>query len=318
MLISTYYLYQGSIGLELRQLRYFLGVVDYGSVAAAARALHIAQPALSRQIAAIEKELGIRLLDRMPRGMKLTAAGLELALRAREIVTRAGQLKAQIALATLGHTGSLRIGVMPGYSWLPMLNHAMKSIGNNTPNIRYVIESHLSAEQVELIKKGKLDAGILAWRSPLDATLSGLTIYRDQVVVALPSSFAGAKKQGLRLSDLAQHNFIMFPRERSPQHFDDLKRAFALAGVQLCDKSASASDVPTIIGLVAAGVGFGIVPKSYRRHCPTGVVLRDVDDLDVHFKLELVWVKGNDDRLLENFIAAIQLYESASSRGKRQ
>jgi DNA-binding transcriptional LysR family regulator len=289
--------------MELRQLRYFLGVASTGSIAAAARKLHIAQPALSRQIAALEDACGVRLFNRMPRGVALTREGEELRVRAADLLAQAAALKSQVQGATLGMAGTLRIGVMPGYSWLPPLGEAIAQLQRTAAAARISLEPGLSSPQLEALRRRELDAGIVAWRSPLDPSITGRPIYGDRMVVALPRTCPVANRRGrLKLRDLARETFVMFPRERSPAHYDTLKRAFLAAGIEPAQCRIESSDMPTIIGLVAAGLGCAVVPESFERQCPVNVVLREAEGLDISFSVELVWRSDADDPLLQNFI----------------
>lgn len=289
--------------MELRQLRYFLGVASTGSIAAAARRLHIAQPALSRQIAALEEACGARLFDRMPRGVALTRAGEELRVRAADLLAQAAALKGQVQVATLGMAGTLRIGIMPGYGWLPPLGEAIAQLQRTATAACVSLEPGLSSRQLEALGRRELDAGLVAWRSPLDPAITGRPVYTDRMVVALPRTNPAANRRGLlRLRDLARETFITFPRERSPAHYDTLKRAFLGAGIEPAQCRIASTDMPTIVGLVAAGLGCAVVPRSSEMQCPRNVVLREADGLDISFDVELVWRSDADDPLLRHFI----------------
>lgn len=288
--------------MEIRQLRYFVCVADQGSIAAAARALHVAQPALSRQIAALEGELGARLVHRLPRGVALTGAGQELARQAREVLLALKKLTTEVARAAAGGIGSLRIGVMPGYSWLL---GSMDEMRRRHPAVRLEVETLLSLEQQEQIKSGKLSAGVMAWRSALDPALSGAKLYTDGFSVA----FSRKQLPNFRprhLKDFAGEKFISFARSQSPSHYDLVARAFAAAGFAP-EVSHVASDLPTMVGLVASSRAYAVVPISFRTQCPETVRIARVDGLDLPFDIELVWRTDNDDQILNNFL---QLAES--------
>jgi len=291
--------------MEVRQIRYFLAVAEYGSIAAAARMLHIAQPALSRQIVAIEAEMACRLFERLPRGMALTRAGQELVQRATEILKQTLALKDQVQLAAQGRVGHLRIGILPGFSWLPVLAGTLAQLAQESVGVTILLEPSLSSEQLKALKEGRLDAAIAAWRSPLDPSLQGRVIYRDHMAIAMPKSLAQARKRQLRLADLASSKFIMFPRDRSPVNHDVLMQAFAQAGISP-SSSPMATDLATLMGLVGAGLGCTIVPLSYGRHCAADVVVRQVPDLDIRFDLELIWRAASVDSLLNYFLALSQ------------
>jgi DNA-binding transcriptional LysR family regulator len=288
--------------LELRQLRYFMAVCAAGSVAGAAKVLHIAQPALSRQMAALEEEFGAKLLVRLPRGVALTRAGEVLLAQARRVLAGAESLRAQVGLAARGKAGSLRIGVIPGYSWLPALGHAIAALSRESPDTTVLVKAGLSAWQLDAVKRHELDAGIVAWRSPLDAEVEGVKIYEDRMVLAMPTAMARSLGRIRALGGLAGQKFILFPRQESPSHYDALARILKAAGIPIGQLGAAAGDTPTIVGLVSAGLGCAIVPSSYRHHCPDGIVLKEIRGLDLKFDLELVWRAGSRDPLLRSFV----------------
>ncbi|MGS1007538.1 LysR family transcriptional regulator [Achromobacter anxifer] len=288
--------------MELRQLRYFEAVCAAGSVAGAAKALHIAQPALSRQMMALEEEFGAQLLVRLPRGVALTRAGEALLAQAKLMLAGAEALRAQVALAANGKAGSLKIGVMPGYSWLPGLGQAIAALSRASPDTDVQLESGLSAWQLDAIKRHELDAGVVAWRSPLDGDVEGMKIYEDRMVLAMPAAVARSVGKIRTLKDLAGQKFILFPRAGSPSHYDALVRILKAAGIPLTRPAAVATDLPTILGLVSAGLGCAIIPASFRQHGPAGVVFKEIGGIDLTFDLELVWRADQRDPLLASFV----------------
>lgn len=293
--------------MELRQLRYFIAVCAAGSVAGASKVLHIAQPALSRQMAALEEEFGARLLVRLPRGIALTRAGEALLAHARLVLAGTESLRTQVGLAAKGKAGSLRIGVMPGYSWLPALGDAIAALSRESPDTEVLVRSGLSAWQLDAIKRHELDAGVVAWRSPLDAEIEGVKICEDRMALAMPAVVARGLGKVRALGDLAGQKFILFPRQDSPSHYDAMARILKAANIPTGYPGAAATDIPTIVGMVSAGLGCAIVPSSFRHHCPAGVVLEEVRGLDLKFDLELVWRADPRDPLLSRFIRMFPL-----------
>lgn len=291
--------------MELRQLRYFIAVCANGSVAGASRVLHIAQPALSRQMLALEEELGAKLLVRLPRGIALTRAGEALLAHAKTVVDGTDNLKSQVTLASAGKVGSLRIGITPGYSWLPILGRVIEKLSLESPNTEICLEPALSLQQFDLIKRHELDAGIACWRSALDGSYEGIKIFEDPMALAIPMSLARSMSEVPSLDELRGQNFILFPRAGSPSHFDVVARALKSAGISVVRGGVTASDIPTIVGLVSAGLGCAIVPLSYRSQCPANIVIREIKGLNLSFNMELVWGSDTSDPLLKSFIAIL-------------
>ncbi len=299
--------------MELRQLRYFLGVCDAGSIAEAARLLHIAQPALSRQVAALEAELGVALFTRLPRGVALTRPGEELRLRALDILGRAGAIGDQVRVASRGMAGTLRIGVMPGYSGIAQLTAAILKLHQVSPAVEVRVETMHSAGQLDKLHRHELDLGILAWRSPFDAAFTGIPIFDDRMALALPAHWPLARrKKPLRLRDLAGQPLLMFPRERSPVHYDKVAQACAAAGIRQAQGRVSVTDSLTMAGMVAAGLGYAIAPLSFERQWASLVAFRPAADLHIPFTLELVRLAQRADPLAGHFL---RIWESVNPVG---
>src|SRR3989442_7385206 len=102
-------------GMDLRHLRYFIGVVDAGSMALASRRLHVSQPTLPRQIRDLEKEFSVRLFDRVVRKLNLTVEGRELVARSRHLMSEAKALTARRAELGVDTAGVLRVGMLPQF-----------------------------------------------------------------------------------------------------------------------------------------------------------------------------------------------------------
>ncbi|MBP1317968.1 MULTISPECIES: LysR family transcriptional regulator [Herbaspirillum] len=290
--------------MELKQLKYFLAVCRYGSIAHASQEIHIAQPALSRQISSLEDALGETLFIRGPKGVALTRAGDELKLRAEDILARSTALSSQLKIASSGLTGRLRIGVLPGYSWLPSLAQAIASLRKTAPNVEVLVESMFSAEQLTRLSRHELDLGIVGWRSPFNADFIGQKIHSDRMVLAVPMRTALAKRRGkLRLKDIAQQRLIMFPRERSPAHHDAISDAFSAADLALSAQSQIlVADVATAAGMVAAGVGCAFVPASFKEQWAGSIAFKPIDDLEVVFNIEIVRHARTEDSLVDRFL----------------
>ncbi len=289
--------------MDLRQLRYFLKVCEQGSIAEAARSLHIAQPALSRQIAALEESLKARLFIRLPRGVALTRAGSELRWRAGDILTQTQALEEQVQTAARGTTGVLRIGVMPGYSWLPQLAEGIVAVQRAFPSVEVYVETMRSVEQQEQIREHDLDLGIVVWRSPYDASYAGLTLMHDELAVAIPSHWPQATKADpVCMQDLASLPLLMCPRDKSPVTYDTVIEACVAAGFDPRPFRIAVVDVATMAGMVAAGLGYAVVPLSFREQWQSKVCFRKVEGLNIPLKLELIWRAHSKDPLVKHFV----------------
>ncbi|WP_407847392.1 LysR family transcriptional regulator [Bordetella petrii] len=291
--------------MELKQLRYFLQVCDAGSIAGAARTLHIAQPALSRHIASLEHQLGTRLLVRLPGGVVPTRPGQELQALARDILARTLALGEQLKIASHGVTGRIRVGIMPGYSAMPQLAATVARLRQQAPELEIHVEAFRSSELLSLLKRRKIDICLAAWRSPFDASFLGTGVCEETMGIALPGHWPQARqRRALTMRDLARQPMIMFPREASPVHYDKVVDACLSAGFDPRHCRLSAADIQAMLGMVCAGLGYAIAPMSFSRQWGPDVAFCAAKDLKISFTLELVRMADDHDPLIDRFLAA--------------
>jgi DNA-binding transcriptional LysR family regulator len=131
-------------------------------------------------------------------------------------------------------------------------------------------------------------------------------IHSEKMAIAIPRKSSLASSRNPRLRDFAGQTFLTFPRDRSPAHYDSLMRKFAQAGIEPAESAATASDSATLLGLVAAGLGFAIVPETFARYHQNEIVLRKIPELDMPFELQLVWSADNRDPLLLELVRAFE------------
>jgi len=151
----------GRYRMELRHLRYFVGVGEEQHFGRAAKRLSIVQPALSRQIRDLERELGFSVFDRLPRGVKLNAAGRLFLEDARRILHELNEAKARAARVARGQSGTLRIGFTESASWQGVVPESFRRFREMKPDAELQLEPSPSLVQLEAIRSGRLDAGFV-------------------------------------------------------------------------------------------------------------------------------------------------------------
>jgi DNA-binding transcriptional LysR family regulator len=279
--------------MDLRHLRYFLAVADSGSVAAAARQLHIVQPALSRQIRDLEEELGAALFSRNARGVELTAAGAQFALDARRLLIDMESARQRALRVAQGSAGTLRIGVSPTYGWHPAILSHINNFRQSHPDISLYVEPLLAMKQLDALVEGKLDGGFFGWRDLRDPRFEAVTVFNCGLRLAVPDRPQTPFEVPQRLADLANKPCVWFDRDAAPPYYDFLIRQCQLAGfspniVQL------GGDTMTILGLVAAGIGYSIVPDTSVHSCPSTTRLVQHPELTLKYPVEFVWKRDDE------------------------
>ncbi len=291
--------------MELRHLRYFVAVGEEQHFGRAAARLHVAQPPLSRQIQDLEREIGYALFDRLPRGVRLNAAGTLFLNDARRILRDVEEARRRAERIALGKAGTLRIGIATAVSWHGMVSDTFREFRRRYPDVELVVHHQLSVHQVDAVLSDRLDVGFVASLTPWHKDLAHSKFAEDRMLLAVPRGHALAKRERVRLRDLRDAPFIWFQRWVNPAFYDRMMQACARGGLKAPRIVQEAPDRDTQLGLVQCRIGVAWLTESTRWHCPRGVVLVPVVDMHVRLEFNLIWKKGNSSPLLPNFVAEV-------------
>jgi DNA-binding transcriptional LysR family regulator len=305
--------------MELRHLRYFVAVAEELHFGRAAERLRIAQPPLSRQIRDLEREIGVPLFERVPRGVELTPAGSAFLPEARLTLAQAERAQRTAQRAARGETGRLRVGFVEAATHSGILPDVLSFFRAHMPSIGLSLFELDPLHQAEAFQDGRIDLGILH-SPPLDAErwLRVEEIYTEPVVLALPKGHALAERSRITLANLAKESFVLFPRHVEPAMHDDIIATCRSAGFSPRIVQ-EANGWHTLASLVSAGVGLSFVPRSISEFQTRGVVYRAVRDLDVQMTLSAVWKRAERSPVRERFVTALRAVagarlESAAAR----
>lgn len=243
--------------MELRHLRYFVAVAELGSVSRAAERLFIAQPPLSMQIKHLEDELGVQLLTRYARGVRLTPAGTAFLREANDILSRADRAKHVAREQGHGGGGYLRMGYVPstGVAFLPRLIRRLRA---ERPRAELDLREMITQRQLHALHHHEIDVGFV--RHPFDTSqVEQIAELHDHFFLAVPEGHRLAVDGVIDLREAAKEVFVSPTRARGPSYFD---RSFALcADAQFSpDIRYEASSLHGVLTLVGAGLGVAIVP----------------------------------------------------------
>ncbi|MEU7872781.1 LysR family transcriptional regulator [Dactylosporangium sp. NPDC049140] len=258
---------------ELRQLRYFVAVAEHLSFTTAARELHLAQQSLSQQIAALERTVGARLLDRDTRGTRLTEPGRLFLAEARAVLDAADRAVAVARRAESGELGRLRLGFLASVAnyMLPLVVRACRE---HLPDVEVSTADTAIDPLVAGLRDGTFDLAFT--RPPLVPDLNTRTLAREPVCAVLPASHRLAGRAAVALAELAGEPWVLTPRSSWPPWHDKYDRDFSAAGFRP-DVVQRAATVPNLLGLVAAGVGVTRLAASARTLRDTGVVFVPIE-----------------------------------------
>ncbi|MBS0494519.1 MAG: LysR family transcriptional regulator [Proteobacteria bacterium] len=291
--------------MDLRQLRYFSSVAKHGSISVAAQAVHIAQPALTRQIHGLEDEIGTRLFERTTRGVKLTDAGAQLLEDAGQLLDDADAAKERAQRAGRGELGHISIALPVMQNLAPTIAEVLKNYRNEVPGVGITLQHLLSDVQLVRIAEGRLDAGFLLFRPRNDPAFDGIPIFSDPMLLAYPADWKWPEgKEPKVLKDLQDLDFIWLPRTAAPAWHDRLIHCFFEAGFTP-RTAVHGMDAASMLTLVAAGMGCTVLPAGARSRAPETVAFMPLADLTVRQDWELVWRTDRCSSVLQRFISVV-------------
>lgn len=243
--------------MDIRDIRNFLTITEEGNISAAARRLHIAQPPLSRQIKQLEDHLGVQLLERGKRKVKLTAAGHLLRNRAEQIVELLDSTTKEMQDFDTGIRGTLSIGAVTA-SGATLLPNLIKVFRSRYPNVTFRIREGETSRITELLDRGIVDLGMV--RTPFDTHVyESITLPNEPLVVVFSPDYPGMKSSDtatVNLGDL-EDKPLMVHRKFEEQLTECCKQV-GFAPYILCESD----DVMPLLAWADANIGIAIVPRS--------------------------------------------------------
>ncbi len=242
--------------MDIKQLRYFLATVDHGNMTRAADSLHIAQPALSQQIAGLERDLGSKLLERSVRGVRPTVAGEVLYRHAKGLLRHIEDLKGAVSFEQQHPSGRVALGVSGGVARLllaPLLT-ALRAF----PGILPEVIVRQSSELAGLVAQGSLDMAIAVDALPLRGIVIQ-PLFREELFVALPRSVKLRRNSGISLEELAKMPLVLPGVPNATRTRLDLSFLNANLSYQLV---AEISSPDLLVLLVEAGEVCSVLPWS--------------------------------------------------------
>lgn len=259
--------------IELRHLRYFLAVAETLHFGRAAKKLGMAQPPLSQQIRRLEELLGAPLFERTTRGVSLTPAGAVLRERALSGMARLADDLEQTRRVARGEEGTLTVGYS-GSAMFTELPMAIQAYRRAHPRVEVQLREMWTSQQLPALADGSIDVGFLrdGERRPELATVP---LLREPFRVALPSNHRLRRQRTVDPASLKDEPFVLFSRRHGSLAYDRTIRCCLDAGFQPTIVQ-EAPQFPTLIRLVAAGMGVSLVPACAATIPFPGTVFRPI------------------------------------------
>lgn len=258
--------------MDLRQIRYFVAVARERNFTRAAELLHMAQPPLSRQIQLLEEELGVPLIIRKSRPVRLTDAGRLFYEQSLQVLGRVDQMLTATRRVGLNQNSVFSIGFVAStlYGGLPAL---VRKLRQHAPQLDIQLLEMVSVQQIPALKEGRIDIGFGRLRHS-DPNVTGIVLREERLVVAIPKGTPLAESNApLSIRTLADRKIIVYPKEPRPSYADHVLGLLHGHDARPAEVQ-EVREIQAALGLVAADAGLCLVPASARQ-------MRS----DVHYRL---------------------------------
>lgn len=250
--------------MDLRHFRYFVAVAEELHFTRAAARLCISQPPLSKHIQEMEQRLGVTLLQRSRRRVELTDAGRLFLDEARAVLAQADHALETGRRIARGELGTLTIGFTATAAYTSFFPRVVRAFRQQHPGVHLSLGYKNTDQILESVIAGDTDLGLIRPSAllKLDANLRAIPVIRDRLMLVLHEEDALAQHRGgTPLDSLEKAPFILRPRSQGTSFYEQVYDLCGLAGFRP-RLSQEASEAPTILGLVAAGLGVSILPAS--------------------------------------------------------
>ena len=285
--------------MELRHLRYFIAVVEYGGFSHAARRLYVAQSAISEQIRDLEDEVGVALLHRNRRHVTPSPAGEIFLREARKVLAAADQAIELAQRSERGEIGSLSIGFFTGSigSFFPRL---IREFRRRHPDVRVSLFEMMANENREALLAGQIDLAFTRpFERPFTEGVKFELLLEEAIVAVLPREHRLASST-IKLKALASESFVLINRDTWPPFFDQ--------ALSLSNKAGFAPRIvnttgrwPGVLTLIEAGEGVYLVTEGVKRLRSNGLVFCDIVPT-ASIGLGIAWRSSHEGAIVRAFL----------------
>src|SRR3954469_8644819 len=292
--------------MDIRPLRYFISVAEHLNFTEAAKQLYVAQPAVSQQIAYLEKKIGVRLFNRTKHSVELTNAGSVFLKDAREILKKLDESIKDAQQAENGLIGTINIGLLsvPVRDFLPPL---IRKFRHKHPLVNIRLNYYHVGQMIEKLKSDELD---IAFTLSLGLqSIGGLeykNLWTQPHSIIVHQDHPLANRKSINIQELSQESFVMLGREESPPGFDLLLAACANHGFSP-NLVNTASHIEAVLMMVDAEIGITILPKYFQQYASPTLRFINIEGDDFKFDVLASWKKINKNPSLSLFIEELEM-----------
>ncbi|AEE14554.1 transcriptional regulator, LysR family [Thermodesulfobium narugense DSM 14796] len=293
--------------MDIRQIRYFLAIVQEGQFTKAASKLNIAQPPLSQQIKLLEKELGVELLIRKAKGIELTEAGQVFTARGEQILNLVDSTKKELSDLSRGHHGTVTIGTVSS-SGVSILPKYIKEFHERYPDVTFQVFEGNTIKILDLVSKGVVNIGIV--RTPFNLSNYEYIVQasnkpNDPMVVIYTDNWQ-FRNEKVGLADLKDIPLIIHRR-----YEEIIMNAFSKHNI-IPNILCKGEDVRSIIAWAELGIGIAMVPKPPANiFKPKDMKMSEINSKMLETKTVVIWLKNIYlSSVVKNFIRLIRSHDS--------
>ncbi|MEH7252395.1 LysR family transcriptional regulator [Neobacillus niacini] len=296
--------------MDLRPLRYFIVVAEHLNFTEASRQLYVAQPAVSQQIAYLEKKIGVKLFNRTKHSVQLTEAGTVFLKDAKEVLKKLDESIENAHHAEEGLIGTINIGLLsvPVRDFLPLL---IRKFRRKYPKVTIRLNYYHVGKIIEKLKDDQLD---IAFTLSLGLqSIGGLeykTLWTQPHCIIMHQDHPFANRKSINIAELAKDSFVMLEREVSPPGFDLLLAACNNHGFSP-NLVNTASHIEAVLMMVDAGIGITILPKYFQSSASPTLRFINIEGDDHKVDILASWKKINKNPSLALFIKELELLHSS-------
>lgn len=284
--------------MELRQLTYFVTVAEELHFERAARRLSMTQPPLSQSIKQLEEEIGVKLFERSHRRIRLTRAGEAFLEEARRVMRATDHAVERARRVDRGEWGRLTIGFV-GSATYDVLPRVIRIFREDYPNVAIETWELSTPMQIDALRQKQIDLGVL--RPPVDdPAVQSETVYSTSSVLAVPHKHWITESHSIAWKDLAEEPFVLLSPKTWDWYYREVLACADRAGFKPLVLQ-EAMEFQTVIGLVAAGMGVAVVPRS-AANLHTDVIYKELRDDIPQADMAVGWRRGDQSSAVMAFV----------------
>lgn len=272
--------------MDIKQLQYFLAIAEEGQITKAAKQLHLAQPALSQQLRLLENELGLQLMERCSRKVRLTEEGMALRNRARQLLELIDTTVQELKEINHGLKGNVSIGTVPS-AGTKLLPERIQYFHAKYPEIKFQILEGETFELLDLLNQGMIDIGIVRACFSMEPYQS-ISLPSDPMAAVMPKSWdVGRHPSHINMLELAEKPLLL--HSGATARIVEYCRQYGFEPRILC----KAADVRSVIALADKGIGIAVVPESSMAFVPShNLTYKTIADRSLNLATAVVWPRS--------------------------